>query len=163
MKRGATQVTNALRVGDVAPDFSLPASDGHTYTLAQFRGRQAVVLAWFPRAFTRVCTIECRSLAQHGDQIRRYQVAYFMVSVDPLEKSTGFAASERADFPVLSDSTKHAARAYGVLVPLLGIPKRWTFYIGVDGRILAIDKSVNSATGAEDIAATLARLGVPRR
>jgi len=41
-----------LKVGDVAPDFSLPGSDGRTYRLADYRGRQAVVLAWFAKAFT---------------------------------------------------------------------------------------------------------------
>ena len=41
-----------LKVGDVAPDFSLQASDGKTYKLSDFRGKQAVVIAWFPKAFT---------------------------------------------------------------------------------------------------------------
>jgi cytochrome oxidase Cu insertion factor (SCO1/SenC/PrrC family) len=41
-----------LTVGDVAPDFSLPGSDGRTYRLADYRGRQTVVLAWFAKAFT---------------------------------------------------------------------------------------------------------------
>jgi cytochrome oxidase Cu insertion factor (SCO1/SenC/PrrC family) len=47
-----TVAMRALAVGDVAPDFSLPASDGKTYTLASYRGRQSVVLAWFAKAFT---------------------------------------------------------------------------------------------------------------
>ncbi len=42
----------ALEVGEQAPDFSLPASDGKTYTLTQFRGKQPVVIAFFPKAFT---------------------------------------------------------------------------------------------------------------
>jgi thioredoxin-dependent peroxiredoxin len=41
-----------LKPGDPAPAFSLPGSDGRTYTLADFKGKQAVVLAWFPKAFT---------------------------------------------------------------------------------------------------------------
>ena len=41
-----------LKVGDLAPDFSLPGSDGETYKLSTFKGKQAVVLAWFPKAFT---------------------------------------------------------------------------------------------------------------
>jgi peroxiredoxin Q/BCP len=40
------------KVGDPAPSFSLPGSDGKTYTLADFKGKSAVVLAWFPKAFT---------------------------------------------------------------------------------------------------------------
>ena len=41
-----------LKEGDVAPDFSLPGSDGKTYSLASFKGKQVVVLAWYPKAFT---------------------------------------------------------------------------------------------------------------
>jgi peroxiredoxin Q/BCP len=71
-----------LKVGDPAPDFSLAASDGKTYKLSDFKGKQAVVIAWFPRAFTQGCTIECKSLAENGEKIRKFDVAYFMASVD---------------------------------------------------------------------------------
>ena len=49
---GLMAQTAELNVGDPAPDFSLPASDGKTYTLSDFKGRQGVVIAWFPKAFT---------------------------------------------------------------------------------------------------------------
>jgi peroxiredoxin Q/BCP len=49
---GAMAQTTELTVGDAAPDFSLPASDGKTYRLSDFKGKKAVVLAWFPKAFT---------------------------------------------------------------------------------------------------------------
>ena len=47
-----TRQADELKPGDSAPNFSLPGSDGETYTLADYKGRQAVVLAWFPKAFT---------------------------------------------------------------------------------------------------------------
>lgn len=149
-----------LRVGDLAPDFSLAATDGKTYRLADFRGQQAVVLAWFPKAFTRGCTIECKSLAEGGHLIRKYQAAYFMASVDPLDENAKFGAEQKADFPLLSDPTKATAEAYGVL-NAVGLARRWTFYIGTDGRILAIDKDVKPGTSAQDMAARLGELGVP--
>jgi thioredoxin-dependent peroxiredoxin len=151
-----------LSVGDAAPDFSLAATDGKTYTLADFKGRQAVVLAWYPKAYTSGCTIECKSLAQNGNLIRQYDVTYFMASVDPIEKNKGFAEQEKADFPLLSDPTKATAKAYGVL-NMLGVASRVTFVVGADGKILAIDRNVNPATAAQDIAATLAKVGVPKR
>ena len=152
----------AVEVGDLAPDFSLAASDGKTYHLADFKGRQAVVLAWYPKAYTSGCTIECKSLAEHGDLIKRFDVTYFMASVDDLDKNVAFAKDEKADFPLLSDPDKAVAKAFGVL-HLLGFAIRQTFYIGQDGRILAIDRSVKPATAAQDIAAQLAKLDVPLR
>ena len=49
-----------LKVGDQAPNFKLQASDGKTYSLTDFKGKEGVVLAWFPKAFTQGCTIECK-------------------------------------------------------------------------------------------------------
>jgi len=49
---GMAQAPAELKVGDMAPAFSAPGSDGKTHTLAESRGKQAVVLAWFPKAFT---------------------------------------------------------------------------------------------------------------
>src|SRR6476660_7076967 len=103
---GAQTPAPELKVGDRAPDFTLQASDGKTYKLSDFKGKQAVVLAWFPKAFTQGCTIECKSLAANGDKIRKFNVSYFMISVDPVEENTKFAASEKADFPMLADPTK---------------------------------------------------------
>ena len=151
-----------LKVGDKAPNFKMQASDGKTYSLSDFVGKKAVVLAWFPAAFTKGCTVECKSLAMNGDKIRQYDVAYFMASTDPIEKNTDFAKSEKADFPLLSDPTKEVAAAYGVLNPERGVARRWTFYIGKDGRILAIDKAVRVETSAEDMIAKLGELGVTR-
>ena len=67
----APAVPTVVKVGDMAPDFTLPGTDGKTHKLSDFRGKQAVVIAWFPRAFTQGCTIECKSLAENGDKIRR--------------------------------------------------------------------------------------------
>src|SRR5688572_32954235 len=95
---GAQAPTVTLKVGDQAPDFTLQASDGKTYSLADYRGKKAVVVAWFPKAFTAGCTLECKSLAANGDRLRKYDVAYFMASVDAVEDNTKFAESEKADF-----------------------------------------------------------------
>jgi peroxiredoxin Q/BCP len=97
--------------------------------------------------------------------LKKYQAKYFMASVDPIEGEQGnkaFAAAHKADFPLLSDPTKKTAEAYGVL-NAKGMANRWTFYIGKDGKILAIDKAVKPATSAEDMAARLGELNIPTR
>lgn len=152
---------HALEVGDKAPDFMLEASDGNSYSLSQFEGDKTVVLAWFPAAFTRGCTLECKSLAENGHLIRQYDAKYFMISVDPIDQNIAFASEYNADFPLLSDPTKEVAQAYQVL-GTRGVAARHTFYIDESGTIIKIDTSVNPETSAQDMAATLAALGVAK-
>lgn len=150
-------------VGDPAPDFKLQASDGKEYSLAQFKGKQAVVIAWFPKAFTPGCTLECKSMKADGKAIRDYDVAYFTASVDENGKNTDFAKSLDLDFPILSDPTKTTAEAYGVVHPGRPVAERWTFYIGTDGLIKAIDKKVDTKDHAHQIAKQLGALGVKKK
>lgn len=153
---------SALEPGDLAPDFALPGTDDKTYRLSDYRGKQTVVLAWFPRAYTSGCTIECKSLSENGHLINQFNAVYFMVSVDPLVDNIGFATQTGANFPLLSDEDKSVAKAYGVLHPL-GYAKRQTIYIGPDGKILKIDTDIQPETSAEDIAANLKKLNVEQR
>jgi peroxiredoxin Q/BCP len=149
----------ALRPGDPAPDFTLHASDGREYTLSAFRGHKSVVIAWFPKAFTGGCTIECRALAAHRALLDRPGVQVFAASVDAVATNAEFAGALDLGFPILSDPSKQVARAYGVL-GASGFASRWTFYIGLDGRILDIDKHVRTASHGHDVAARLTALGV---
>lgn len=148
-----------LRPGDAAPAFTLPASDGVTYQLGDFLGRKAVVIAWFPKAFTGGCTAECRSLSAFDAAFSRSNVQCFAASVDRPETNAEFAAAFDLTCPILSDPGKHVARAYGVL-GASGFASRRTFYIGADGRILDIDTQVRSASHGRDVAARLTELGI---
>jgi thioredoxin-dependent peroxiredoxin len=150
---------STLRTGDPAPDFTLPASDGREYTLSGFRGRKHVVIAWFPKAFTGGCTIECRSLGAHRAEFDRPTVQVFGASVDSVSTNAEFARALDLGFPILSDVSGHVARAYGVL-GATGFASRWTFYIGPDGRILDIDKRVRAASHGHDVLARLTALGI---
>ena len=178
---GVKAQTTELKVGDNAPDFSLQASDGKTYKLSDFKGKKAVVVAWFPKAFTQGCTIECKSLAENGDKIRMYDVAYFMASTDTVEDNTKFAKAtsvtlqgrgggpstvvekKEADFPMLADPTKEVATKYGVLMATAPLANRWTFYIDKSGKVVAIDTKINPATSAEDMVSKLAELKVAKK
>jgi thioredoxin-dependent peroxiredoxin len=171
-------VSTKVKVGDMAPDFALQGTDGKTHKLSEYRGKQAVVVAWFPKAFTQGCTIECKSLAENGDKIRKFQVAYFMASTDKIEDNLAFAKAtsvtlqgrnggpstvvekNEADFPMLADPTMATARAYGVLNEERGIANRWTFYVDKTGKVVAVDTAVRPATSAEDMLAKLGELKV---
>ncbi len=85
------------------------------------------------------------------------------MSVDTPQTNKTFAQSLGVDYPLLSDPTKAVATAYGVVDEDQPFASRWTFFIGLDGRIMHIDKHVNPATQGKVIAAKLSELGVPRR
>jgi peroxiredoxin Q/BCP len=170
-----------LKVGDMAPDFTLAGTDGKMHKLSSYRGKTAVVIAWFPKAFTSGCTIECKSLADNGDKIRKYEVTYFMASTDAIEENTKFAKAtsvtlpgragaeatvvekKEADFPMLSDPTMETAKAYGVVTGERKTASRWTFYIDKSGKIAAIETAVKPATSAEDMIAKLDELKVAHK
>ena len=154
--------TQPLQVGDKAPSFDLPGTDGRSHALPLPNNADTpwTVLAWFPKAYTSGCTIECRSLAQNGHLIKKFNVRYFMLSVDPIETNKAFAADESADFPLLSDATTEIAEKYGVLSPR-GYAKRQTFYVDPQGTIRALDRKVNPKTSAEDMAMYLLKLNAP--
>ena len=85
-----------------------------------------------------------------------------MVSVDTLEENTKFSQMHEADYPILANPTKDVANAYGVLSPA-GFARRWTFYIGPDGKILHIDKTVAPATSGPDMVKKLGELNVAKK
>ncbi|MCA9173708.1 MAG: redoxin domain-containing protein [Planctomycetales bacterium] len=173
-----------LKVGDSAPDFSLAGTDGKTYKLSELRGKH-VVVAWFPKAFTGGCTKECNSLrtgktdkaisitllngqkvelaASTGSGLDDFAVSFFTASCDTPETNQRYATELKLDYPILSDPSKKTAEAYGVVHEGREVPERWTFYIDPDGKILAIDKKVSTASHGGDIAAQLKKLGVPRK
>jgi peroxiredoxin Q/BCP len=93
-----------------------------------------------------------------------------MISVDKPEDNKGFAEKEKADFPILSDPERKTAAAYGVLsTPSAAQPdaprfaRRWTFYIGPDGKILYIDKTPGTAQAGQNVVARLKELGVKEK
>lgn len=83
--------------------------------------------------------------------------------MDPPETNKAFAQALAVDYPLLSDPSRAVATAYGVVDEDQPFASRWTFYIGVDGRILYIDKQVSPAVHGRNIAAKLAELGVAKR
>jgi peroxiredoxin Q/BCP len=150
-----------LEPGDVAPDFVLKGSDGRDYTLSALRGHM-VVTAWFPKAFTSGCASECRSMGLNKRSLAGFDAYVFAASCDSVEDNRAFGEATGIGVPILSDPGKMVARAYGVLGSM-GLPNRWTIYIGPDGRIATIDREVRTGTHGVDIAATLEKLGVSRR
>ena len=149
-----------LKVGDKAPDFTLTATDGKTYHLADFQGKKGVVLAWFPKADTKGCTAECKSISESSSTLKGMNIAYFTASVDKPADNMKFAEKYGFSFPVLSDPTTETAKAYGVMMAERPMANRWTFYIDKDGVIKEIDKKIKNEQAGADIGSKVKTLGL---
>lgn len=102
-------------VGEPAPDFSLKSTSGQTVTLADYRGRQHVLLAFFPLAFTSTCTAEMCSFSEDFDAFASRGVVVLPISVDAVPSLKEFKKQQDLKTELLSDFKREASRAYGVL------------------------------------------------
>ena len=141
----------SIEVGQSAPEFALLDSDKNKVNLADFKGKN-VLLLFYPQAFTSVCTKE---LCDVRDDIGRYSNAtaeVFGISVDSVFTLKKYKEEQQYNFPLLSDFAKReVSAAYGVLIPAAGVANRSTFVVDKEGKIVYIEEG-NTAidpTGAE--------------
>lgn len=130
----------AADVGTKAPDFTLPNQDREQVTLStEVAKHPATVLAFFPAAFSSVCTKELCTFRDGLGALNNTKAQVYGVSVDTFFALKAFADAQKLTFPLLSDFNKDAIRAYDVynpdMVGLKGIAKRAVFVIGKDGVI----------------------------
>ena len=102
-------------VGTTAPDFTLSSTSGSDVTLSSLRGRN-VLLAFFPLAFTRVCTAELCSFTEDYAQFQGADTVVLPISVDSVPTLKEFKAKEKIGVDLLSDFKRNASRAYGTLL-----------------------------------------------
>ena len=119
--------------GVEAPGFSLSSTSGQTVSLADFRGRSAVLLAFFPLAFTSTCTAELCSFSDDFDQFSGKGVAVLPISVDSVPTLREFKAKHAMKTDLLSDFKRDASRAYGVLLEDRFFSRRAYFLIDREG------------------------------
>jgi len=98
-----------------------------------------------------------------GEKIREFDVAYFAASCDDAETNKKFAESLELDYAILSDPERETATDYGLISGNKKNTGRVTVYIGKDGKILHMETSVKAGSHGEQIAATLAELGVDKK
>jgi thioredoxin-dependent peroxiredoxin len=101
-----------IEVGQQAPDFSLDGSQGKI-TLSQYRGQKNVLLAFYPGDFTPVCTKELACFVEDWSQFQSKDTVILGISSGSADSKSKFAQSLKAQFPLLSDSDKAVATAYG--------------------------------------------------
>ena len=112
----AVAVSPVPAVGELAPDLSLPSTAGRTVTLSAYRGRQPVLLAFFPLAFTSTCTEELCGFSDDFDRFAVGEVEVLPISVDSVPTLTEYKRKYDMKVDLLSDFKREVARSYGVLL-----------------------------------------------
>ena len=132
-----------LEIGQLAPEFKLKGRRGQPVTLSEFRGNQNVLLAFFPLAFSPVCSHQLPSIQKDLHQFEALNTAVFGVSVDSHYSNTAFATQLGLTFTLLSDFKRVASEAYGVLIEEKGYSGRALFAIDREGRLVHKDLSAD--------------------
>lgn len=107
--------TRPPSVGEAAPDFTLPSTSGAEFTLSALRGRSHVLLAFFPAAFTGVCTAEMCSFTEDFSRFDGANATVVGISVDQVASLKEFRAKHSITIDLLSDVRRDVSRRYGVL------------------------------------------------
>jgi peroxiredoxin len=138
-------------VGEDAPDFALKDQHGQTVRLSDLRGRKAVLVVFYPWAFTGVCGGELHAMQAELDELVSEDVALVTVSTDSMYALRTYADQEGFTFPLLSDFWPHGAvaQAYGVLHPEIGVALRGTFLVDRGGVVRW--SVVNGISDARDL------------
>jgi peroxiredoxin len=121
-------------VGSPAPDFTLPSTSGTDVTLSSLRGK-SVLLAFFPLAFTRVCTEEMCALTEDYGRFRDTNTEVLPISVDSVPTLREFKAKERLSVDLLSDFKREVSRRYGTLIEDKFFSNRAYVLVGPDGLV----------------------------
>jgi peroxiredoxin Q/BCP len=147
------------KVGDTAPDFTLPSQEGTRVQLSKLRG-QWVVLYFYPKDMTPGCTIEAHNFERDRAQYAARHAIVLGVSVDDVDSHKQFCTKENLNFKLLADTDKKVADAYGSLNNFLvvKVAARHTFIIDPQGKIARVFPDVKPATHSQEVLAALDQL-----
>jgi glutaredoxin-dependent peroxiredoxin len=154
----------SVDVGSRAPDFTLMNQDRQPVMLSQQRGAP-VVLAFFPAAFSSVCTKELCTFQDALARLNQAKAQVYGISVDTFFTLKAFQEQQKLTFPLLSDFNKDVIRAYGVfnedMIGLKGIAKRAVFVLDTEGivRHREVLEDARNEPNYQAVNSTLAALG----
>jgi mycoredoxin-dependent peroxiredoxin len=149
-----------VKVGDAAPDFTLPSTHGGEVKLSQFKGQKNVVLAFYPAAFTGGCTKEMQGYQFNLDKFDGADTVVFGMSTDNTPSQRKFGEELGVSFAMLSDfRTREVSKAYGVLNEERGVANRATFVVDKMGKVQHVEEGASAVDvmGAANACSRLAK------
>ena len=133
------------REGDVVPDFQCTDTEGRTLSLSALLTQGPVVVAFFPKAFTSVCTRELKGYRDRHEELTQAHGQVLAVSMDDAETMRRFKESLGAPFTFVPDPEGTLVRLFDVKMPLLSMPRRYTFVIGEGRKVLKVEAGSDAA------------------
>lgn len=140
----------SLKVGQLAPDFTLEDENSSSYTLSDYRGKSPVVFFFYPKAGTPGCTKQACGIRDNISKFEENGIAIFGISVDSKEAQKKFKEENNLNYPLLSDQDKSVSKAYDVLNNF-GVASRVTFVIDKEGKIAHILRDINISEHANEV------------
>ncbi len=134
----------SISIGDRAPDFTLPGTNGSTHSLSDFAGKP-LVLVFYPGDDTPVCTRQLNSYNEGIEQFADLDAQVVAISAQDVASHDAFSDKHGFQFPLLADVDKEVAGAYGTLGPL-GFPRRSIFIIDADGVVRYAHRAIAGLT-----------------
>ncbi len=129
-----TARNHLIPIGQQAPDFTAPLSDGSSLTLSALRGDKRVVLVFYPGDNTPVCTSQLCALRDTWNEFQARDTAVYGVNPAGAERHAGFAARHSFPFPLIVDVGGKIAAAYGCRM-LFGLIRRTVYVVDRQGRV----------------------------
>lgn len=134
----------AITVGDIAPEFTLPGTGGQTYSLSDYKG-QPVVIVFYPGDDSPVCTKQLNSYNNELSAFENVGAQVLAISAQDMASHDSFAEKYGFKFPLLADTSKEVASAYGTVGPL-GFPRRSVFVVDANGVIRYAHRAIAGLT-----------------
>ena len=140
-----------VRIGEPAPPFTLPSTSGSDVSLADFRGRANVLLAFFPLAFTSTCTAENCAFSEDFDQFAGAGTVVLPISVDSVATLKEYKAKYQMKQDLLSDFRRDVSRSYGTLLEDKFFSNRSYFLIDKQGILRWMHTEAKLGDRREDV------------
>ena len=132
------------KIGNLAPKFALQDHEGNVVSLADFNGKSAVVVYFYPKAMTPGCTVQAQGLRDTAKALKKLNAVVLGISPDPIKKLAKFVERDALNFQLLSDEDHAVADSYGAWGPKKFMGRefdgilRTTFIVGKDGKLKAV-------------------------
>lgn len=159
----ATKASAAMpKEGDTAPLFTGQDQDGKEFKLADLIGKKIVLLYFYPKDNTSGCTKEACGFRDRMGELETNNVVVVGVSHDSVESHKKFVDEYKLNFTLVADPDGKIIRQYDVKMPLMGMSKRVSFLIGLDGKIVHVTDAMNPQTHFDEMKDAIAGIKKPK-